>query len=357
MKRKRMRKPLVALLLAMLLCLAFASTAFAVLDTGHPVNVRFMVLYVDSAFPIGYNYGASENTTFICQYSVPHSDTAYSNHTIAIADIRAAANRLQVNQGYEITGWTKTASANPTVYSLYLTQPTACNKGDTIYLVAKNPNPATPTPTPTPTVKPTPTPTVKPTAEPTAIPTMEPTPTVAPTPTPGEPTPVAPTPTASEDPAPSPSGEPTAEPTDEPTGTPAVPTATPGTTGDGNGSQGGQDEDGKDAFLIIASSNEGGSISPAGQISVPAGGEQTFAFMPDAGYALQDVLVDGVSVGAAERYTFTAVDADHTIQAVFVAETATPKTGDPAAAVALAGVGLLSLATLAYLLRQRLRLN
>ena len=116
-------------------------TAVYELDTGHSVSVRFTVLYVGNEFNMGYNYGSSESTEFVCQYSTPHSDTAYSNHTIAISDIKAAADRASVNSGYQIVGWTKAASANPSVYGFNLTAPTACNKGDTIYLVAKNPNP------------------------------------------------------------------------------------------------------------------------------------------------------------------------------------------------------------------------
>lgn len=108
-----------------------------VLDTGHSVAVRFVVLYVGNEFSIGYSFGDSESTTFICQYSTPHSDTAYNNHTIAQSDIKAASNRLTIKDGYEVKGWTKTASKNPTVnpFSTYGT--TACNKGDAIYIVAK----------------------------------------------------------------------------------------------------------------------------------------------------------------------------------------------------------------------------
>lgn len=112
-------------------------------DTGHKIDVRFTVLYVGDEFNIGYNYGSSEKTKFVCQYKMNHSNTAYNNHTIAISDIKAAAGRASVNSGYQIVGWSKESNANPTTWSLNKSGTTACNKGSTIYLVAKNPNPTT----------------------------------------------------------------------------------------------------------------------------------------------------------------------------------------------------------------------
>lgn len=46
-----------------------------------------------------------------------------------------------MNSGYQIVGWSKEANENPTVWPLNKSGDTACNKGTTIYLVAKNPNP------------------------------------------------------------------------------------------------------------------------------------------------------------------------------------------------------------------------
>ena len=116
----------------------------AALDTGHKIDVTFTVLYVGDEFNIGYNYGSSEKTKFVCQFSTSHSDDAYSNHSIAISDIKAAANRATVNSGYKIVGWSKESNANPKTWPLNQSGTTLCNKGTPIYLVAKNPNP-TPT--------------------------------------------------------------------------------------------------------------------------------------------------------------------------------------------------------------------
>lgn len=145
-----MKKRFVAFLLVLIMVLGMLPvSAFAAddgvspqaLNTGHKIDVRFTVLYVGDEFSIGYNTGASEKTQFVCQYSTPHSDTAYNNHTIAISDIKAAADRASVNSGYQIVGWSKEANANPKTWGFDLKDPTACNKGTTIYLVAKNPNP------------------------------------------------------------------------------------------------------------------------------------------------------------------------------------------------------------------------
>ncbi len=72
---------------------------------------------------------------------------------------------------------------------------------------------------------------------------------------------------------------------------------------------------------ITASAGPNGSISPSGEISVPGGEEQTFTIAADNGHHIQDVLVDGQSVGAVASYTFTDVDADHTISASFAVST------------------------------------
>ena len=142
-----MKKSLAVMLaLIMVLCM-IPTTAFAALNTGHKIDVRFTVLYVGDEFNIGYNYGTSEKTQFVCQYSTNHSDTAYNNHTIAISDIKAAAGRAAVNSGYQIVGWSKESNANPKVWPLTQSGTTACNKGTTIYLVAKNPNPQPTKPT------------------------------------------------------------------------------------------------------------------------------------------------------------------------------------------------------------------
>jgi hypothetical protein len=76
-------------------------------------------------------------------------------------------------------------------------------------------------------------------------------------------------------------------------------------------------------YTITATANVNGSISPAGTVSVVAGGSQTLTITPDPGYQVQSVIVDEANKGAVTTYTFTNVTADHTIAAYFKAVTYT----------------------------------
>ncbi|NPV88375.1 hypothetical protein HPY42_02440 [Coprothermobacteraceae bacterium] len=68
---------------------------------------------------------------------------------------------------------------------------------------------------------------------------------------------------------------------------------------------------------IHASAGTGGSIKPAGTVTVAHGGSQTFTITPNPGYRIADVIVDGKSVGAVTSYIFSSVTENHTINAVF----------------------------------------
>ena len=70
-------------------------------------------------------------------------------------------------------------------------------------------------------------------------------------------------------------------------------------------------------FVIAATAGAGGSISPAGDVSVGCGSSQSFTVTPDAGHHIADVLVGGGSVGAVGSYTFNDVLTNHTIAATF----------------------------------------
>ncbi len=69
---------------------------------------------------------------------------------------------------------------------------------------------------------------------------------------------------------------------------------------------------------ITATAGMGGTISPAGTMTVEDGKDQSFTIAAVTGYTIKDVLVDGVSVGKVAAYTFKGVVADHTIHADFV---------------------------------------
>ena len=68
---------------------------------------------------------------------------------------------------------------------------------------------------------------------------------------------------------------------------------------------------------ITATADEHGTIDPAGTVTVPKGENQTFKITPNEGYHINDVLVDGKSVGAVTEYKFENVTEAHKIHATF----------------------------------------
>ena len=72
-----------------------------------------------------------------------------------------------------------------------------------------------------------------------------------------------------------------------------------------------------DYYVIIANAGSGGSIVPADEVLVAAGGTQIFTIIPDTSYEIADVVVNGVSIGARSVYTFYNVNSNHVISARF----------------------------------------
>ncbi|HLE01657.1 MAG TPA: hypothetical protein VJB59_15440 [Bdellovibrionota bacterium] len=54
------------------------------------------------------------------------------------------------------------------------------------------------------------------------------------------------------------------------------------------------------------------------RFTVNAGGSKSFIIVPDPGYLIKDVTVDGRSVGPVATYMFNGINMDHTIEATFV---------------------------------------
>lgn len=67
-----------------------------------------------------------------------------------------------------------------------------------------------------------------------------------------------------------------------------------------------------DRFLIVASDDGNGTIDPKGNVYVEAAADQTFTFTPASGKTFSHWIVDGVQ-SVTYPYTFSAVDAPHTI--------------------------------------------
>ncbi|MCG8699895.1 MAG: S8 family serine peptidase [Bacteroidales bacterium] len=70
-------------------------------------------------------------------------------------------------------------------------------------------------------------------------------------------------------------------------------------------------------YTITASVGANGSISPSGAVKVNEGESITFNISANSGYIVDDVLVNGVSIGSKTKYTFSNVKDNHTIKASF----------------------------------------
>ena len=67
-------------------------------------------------------------------------------------------------------------------------------------------------------------------------------------------------------------------------------------------------------YTIITNARPGGSIQPTLHESA---GEILLSIVPDEGYKVADVVVDGTSIGAVEEYTFVSLQENHEITATF----------------------------------------
>ena len=70
---------------------------------------------------------------------------------------------------------------------------------------------------------------------------------------------------------------------------------------------------------ITATAGPGGSISPQGNVSVPYGDDRIFTITPDAGYFINEVLIDGVPALTTSEQEFLEVSTNHTISVTFAA--------------------------------------
>lgn len=72
-------------------------------------------------------------------------------------------------------------------------------------------------------------------------------------------------------------------------------------------------------YIISATAEQNGNIVPAGEVQVVGGNNKTFTITPAEGFIIDEVFVDGQSVGVVSAYTFTSVSENHSIHATFKA--------------------------------------
>ncbi|OQC44262.1 MAG: Lys-gingipain precursor [Bacteroidetes bacterium ADurb.Bin028] len=69
--------------------------------------------------------------------------------------------------------------------------------------------------------------------------------------------------------------------------------------------------------IITASANEGGSITPSGEVEVNCGENQLFVISANEGYYIKNVYVNGENQGAPESYLFSNITEDASIEVEF----------------------------------------
>jgi hypothetical protein len=69
--------------------------------------------------------------------------------------------------------------------------------------------------------------------------------------------------------------------------------------------------------IVSGIANEGGSISPTGTSVVAEGGSITYSILPQNGFKILAVAVDGQNIGAVASYTFNNVRGNHSIAVAF----------------------------------------
>lgn len=102
-------------------------------------------------------------------------------------------------------------------------------------------------------------------------------------------------------------------------------------------------------YTITVTQGANGTISPASADNILQGDDLNFTITPDSGYHIADVFADGESVGVVNSYTFTNIQSNHTITALFEETSETlppsemlPPSDDPLDDIPKTGDGSLS---------------
>ena len=109
---------------------------------------------------------------------------------------------------------------------------------------------------------------------------------------------------------------PTPSPTPTPTPTPLI---TPGIT---------LDEE-LPTYIVTVAFGKGGTAIPYGANTIVENGSVIVVAVPDEGYVVEEMIVDGVNIGPVERYEIESVNRNHSIYISFVRELFAPATPTP----------------------------
>ena len=74
----------------------------------------------------------------------------------------------------------------------------------------------------------------------------------------------------------------------------------------------------QNTYTINATAGANGFITPSGNVVVEAGADMTFTIIPDYGYEIYEVYVDGSLIGDPNSYTFHNITSNHSIFATFI---------------------------------------
>ncbi len=72
------------------------------------------------------------------------------------------------------------------------------------------------------------------------------------------------------------------------------------------------------SYTVSASSSANGSISPKGDTLVKHGEDVTYTIVPNTGYKIDSVIVNGLNKGEITSYTFSNVQSDSNIRVIFI---------------------------------------
>lgn len=106
-------------------------------------------------------------------------------------------------------------------------------------------------------------------------------------------------------------------------------------------------------YMITIKTNEGGRAEPFSPVyAIEGENSPKITFNPNDGFAVKDVKIDGVSMGALSSYTFEKVTANHTVEVEFIPLVTPPQTGS-ASVIGLAILAVLCSAGCFVLIRKK----